>query len=124
MKHLFIILTLITVTIEDDFSSKQIQNIAEVIALNVSSEKDGFFFVANFNGVEIKEKIDFCYFSLGSGLLLELICKLLSPFRYDVKIKLRRKLTKCIKWRRENTMMCCWSFEKGFQEAHLFPTLE
>lgn len=57
MKHLFIISTLITVTIEADFSSKQMQNIAEVIALNVLSEKDVlFFFVTNFKVVEIRRK--------------------------------------------------------------------
>lgn len=56
MKHLFIISTLITVTIEADFSSKQMQNTAEVIALNVLSEKDVLFFVANFNVVEIRRK--------------------------------------------------------------------
>lgn len=56
MKHLFIILTLITVTIEDDFSSKQIQNIAEVIALNVSSEKDGFFLSQILTAWKLKKK--------------------------------------------------------------------
>lgn len=123
MKHLFIISTLVTVTIEADFSSKQMQNIAEVIALNVLSEKDVLFFLLQILTSWKFEERDFCYFSLGSGLLLELICKLLSAFRY-MKIKLRCKLKKSIKSRRENNKMCCRSFEKEFQEAHLLPTLE